>query len=72
MRYTFTPPQPKISAALEGHYCTGVFRLIGRDVGDVRIKIRVGEMRRMLDLSALSKRVRAPLLLRGRIWKPQP
>ena len=25
MRYTFTPPQPKISAALEGHYCTGVF-----------------------------------------------
>ena len=26
MRYTFTPPQPKISAALEGHYCTGVYR----------------------------------------------
>ena len=25
MRYTFTPPQPKSSAALEGHYCTGVY-----------------------------------------------
>jgi hypothetical protein len=24
MRYTFLPPQPKNSAALEGHYCTGV------------------------------------------------
>ncbi|MDR3604202.1 MAG: DUF5906 domain-containing protein [Syntrophaceae bacterium] len=25
MRYTFIPPQPKNSAALEGHYCTGVY-----------------------------------------------
>jgi len=25
MRYTFTPPQPKISAALEEHYYTGVY-----------------------------------------------
>lgn len=27
MRYTFIPPQPKNSAALEGHYCTGVYTL---------------------------------------------
>jgi transposase-like protein len=25
MRYTFIPPQPKNSAALEGHYCTGAY-----------------------------------------------